>query len=206
MAENSGQQYLVRDPQGNVYGPADAALLREWVAQGRIVAGMHIAPRETGEWVEVSVHPELAGCFATPAAVPAATEPAVTPTPAREQAPVTSGAATAGAAPAPAMAPDTYTSYVPQENSQATVSLIAGIVATAGSPLACLCGCVGGPVVLAAAVTAIITGIVALNQIQGDPMQAAGRRKAVAGIALGIGGLFLALAGVAAMVLVMSHK
>ena len=62
MAE--GQKYLIRDPQGNVYGPADAVLLREWVAQGRIVPGMAIAPRETREWVEASVHPETARAIA----------------------------------------------------------------------------------------------------------------------------------------------
>src|SRR4029079_14218239 len=59
MAE--GQKYLIRDPQGNVYGPADGALLREWVAQGRIVPGMGIAARETREWVGASGHPETAG-------------------------------------------------------------------------------------------------------------------------------------------------
>jgi hypothetical protein len=62
------QKYLVRDPQGNVYGPADADMLRDWVREGRIVPGMHVAPRETREWVEVTVHPELAGALALRAA------------------------------------------------------------------------------------------------------------------------------------------
>jgi len=58
MAET--QKYLIRDAQGNVYGPADAALLRDWVGQGRIVAGMFIAERETRQWVEASTHPTVA--------------------------------------------------------------------------------------------------------------------------------------------------
>ena len=70
MSEVPPQMYLVRDPQGNVYGPADAATLREWVGQGRIVAGMHIAPRETREWVEVSQHPVLADLFGGPVNFP----------------------------------------------------------------------------------------------------------------------------------------
>src|SRR6187401_218745 len=68
MSEVESPKYLVRDPQGNVYGPADIATLRDWVGQGRIVAGMHIAPRETREWVEVSQHPSLADLFGGPAA------------------------------------------------------------------------------------------------------------------------------------------
>ena len=204
MAENSGQQYLVRDPQGNVYGPADVALLRQWVAQGRIVAGMHIAPRETGEWVEVSVHPALAGCFGTHAAeLPTALEgpTLVTPAPLVEQAPVTTreGGPVAPATPPREM---TYASDGPRDNVPATISLIAGIVATAGSPLVCLCGCVGGPLVLGAAVTAIVTGIVGLNQIKADPLRFSGRGKAVGGLALGIAGLVLILVGIAAMVVI----
>jgi hypothetical protein len=45
---------MVRDPRGNIYGPADAETLRAWVADGRIVAGMQIAPADTDDWVEVS--------------------------------------------------------------------------------------------------------------------------------------------------------
>jgi hypothetical protein len=63
-----GQKYLVRDPQGSVYGPADGEMLRAWVREGRIVPGMHIAPRETREWVEASLHPETAGALALRAA------------------------------------------------------------------------------------------------------------------------------------------
>ena len=46
MSENM-PRYQVRDPQGNVYGPAEAATLRDWVRQGRIIAGMHIADQLT---------------------------------------------------------------------------------------------------------------------------------------------------------------
>ncbi len=56
-------QYNVRDSQGNVYGPATADMLRQWVKEGRIVAGMSIAPEGTDQWTEVSVHPNLSDLF-----------------------------------------------------------------------------------------------------------------------------------------------
>ena len=56
----SSPKFLVRDQEGHVYGPADEALLREWVQEGRIVVGMAIAPRETREWVDALAHPAVA--------------------------------------------------------------------------------------------------------------------------------------------------
>ena len=60
MTDLPGQRYLIRDPQGNVYGPADAAMLRAWVREGRIIPGMGVAPQETREWVDAADHPVTA--------------------------------------------------------------------------------------------------------------------------------------------------
>src|ERR1051325_5299127 len=57
MSESPQDKFIVRDPQGNIYGPADADMLRRWVAEGRIIPGMHIAPRDTTTWTEASVPP-----------------------------------------------------------------------------------------------------------------------------------------------------
>jgi hypothetical protein len=73
-------QYNVRDNQGNVYGPATTDMLRQWVREGRIVAGMHIAPEGTEQWAEVSTHPSLSDLFGNAgAAVAAAPVTPVTP-------------------------------------------------------------------------------------------------------------------------------
>ena len=74
-------QYNVRDSQGNVYGPATADMLRQWVREGRIVAGMSIAPEGTDNWTEVSVHPGLSDLFGE--------SPAVSSTPTTPATPVT---------------------------------------------------------------------------------------------------------------------
>jgi len=65
---NPMAQYMVKDPQGNVYGPASVATLRDWITEGRIIATMQIAPQGTNEWIVVASHPELADLFKTAAA------------------------------------------------------------------------------------------------------------------------------------------
>jgi hypothetical protein len=72
-------QYNVRDSQGNVYGPATADMLRQWVREGRIVAGMSIAPEGTDNWTEVSVHPGLSDLFGGGPATSAGSTASATP-------------------------------------------------------------------------------------------------------------------------------
>ena len=60
MSEPTSEKFIVRDPQGNIFGPADVDMLRRWVTEGRIVPGMAIAPRNTSDWTEASVHPATA--------------------------------------------------------------------------------------------------------------------------------------------------
>jgi hypothetical protein len=212
MVEFSAQEYLVRDPQGNVYGPAAARLLREWAAQGRIVPGMHIAPKETGEWVEVSVHPALAGCFAAPRASPAGGAESVTPA-AAPTAVAGVGAGTPAMAAGPAvgtsqpivarmrpvagpsqpMAGPSPTVTGVRQNVPAVIAMIAGIVAMVGSPVGFVlpCICVGAPGVGLTALVAIGLGILGLLQIRENPRQYTGQGMAVAGLVLGIGAVLL---------------
>jgi hypothetical protein len=221
MAENSTQQYLVRDPQGNVYGPADEGLLRAWAAQGRIVPGMHVAAKETGEWLEVSGHPALAGCFSELQAsepaelVPpeevkpeASAGPVVEPWPQEVSggtlmptaspvaaAPVSAGSAQTG--PAQAGWPVAYASDGPRQNVPAVLSMIAGIVAMVGSPIGFVpvCGCMGMPFVGVMALVASVLGMLGISQIRGNPQRLTGEGKAIAGIVLGIVSILLAGAG-----------
>ena len=191
MSENVPQKYLVRDPQGNVYGPADVTTLRQWVQQGRIIAGMHIAAREDGAWIEVSAHPDLADLFrgSGPAQpVPPGITQAIPQTP---PATVTAGpaAATFPAAPYPvtpvADAAGVPVSYAPVQaqstNMPGLLSLIAGAASILLSCFA-LCCPIGGLF----SVTAIILGAVGLHQIKAAPERYTGRGLAVGGLALGI--------------------
>jgi hypothetical protein len=83
MSENTFvQKYLVKDTQGNIYGPADSGMLRQWVLEGRIVAGMWIAEQETRAWMESSQHPAVADMLqVSPAAVTGPPEEPPAPAP-----------------------------------------------------------------------------------------------------------------------------
>lgn len=202
MSDNT--RYQVRDPQGNIYGPADAAALREWVQQGRIVAGMHIADQADGQWVEVSVHPALADLFqgavpgAAGAASPVATVTPVSsmPTPMAVGGPMT-----------PTGDPGTlgYDSQPPRQNVLGLISLIAGAVGVAGS----LCGiacCLGWPLAGILGLTAVVLGAIALMQFKSEPVRYTGRGLAVAGLCLGIGSLVLVVAGVIVRVILLGRS
>ena len=186
MSEMGSQKYLVRDPQGNVYGPAEIAALRQWVQQGRIIAGMHIAAREDGEWIEVSAHPGLADLFR--GAGPAQ---AVTPggSPAGPQMPQGTVAASPAATTYPVTPVSDAGSYSLAQaqgmNMPGMLSFIAGLVATISLFMLCLpaCGCPIGGVF---SITAIILGIVGLQQIKAAPERYTGRGLALAGLTMGI--------------------
>jgi len=199
MSEVQPQMYLVRDPQGNVYGPADAGTLREWVGQGRIVAGMHIAPRETREWVEVSQHPVLTDLFNGPATVtagvasdqpttPAAT-PTVTPTPAAAQ-PVSPVNTLRNPGTISTMQ---YETPIAKRNPLSRISMIFGIASSCVTILGCVpfCGCIAFPLGSLGGLAAIIMGIVAIVQARGLPDEGVAKRESLIGIILGGVALFL---------------
>ena len=69
---DSAIRYTVRDQYGNLYGPANAELLRQWAAEGRIVAGMMISTEGAAEWQDVATHPALMDLFSPSASAAAA--------------------------------------------------------------------------------------------------------------------------------------
>ena len=206
MSENVPQKYLVRDPQGNVYGPADVASLRQWVQQGRIIAGMHIAAREDGEWIEVATHPALADLFA---GAGAGQSPTASPPQAESQAPP----GTVAAGPAPATYPVTPVtdaaggpiSYAPVGAQSTNVpGMLAFIAGTLSIFMLCpaWCGCpIGGLF----AVAAIILGVIGLRQIKGNPERYTGRGLAVAGLALGIVMMLLYVVAIIVFIFRIAH-
>jgi len=192
MPDYLSANYQVRDPQGNVYGPATGSMLRDWVSQGRIVAGMHIADVNDGQWVEVSQHPALSDLFGggTPAAAQmpqsfsmggATQSPGYTPQPPAD----VSYASSTGA----------------KQNVLGLVSLISGIASVVGL-VGCLCICIG-VIDIPVALTALITGILAMKQIKNNPEQYTGKGMALAGTIMGASALALQLLGVIARVVVL---
>lgn len=164
--------YLVRDAQGNIYGPAPLAVLRQWVHENRIAAGMEIAPQGSDAWQLAGTHPALVDLFG--AATPSAE--------------ATPGAPAAAPAQPPAATPNPYAniatdpyagsySYGATHNPWAVAALICGIVG-----LLPICGAIG-------AVAALVCGIVGLSTIKANPQRYTGRGMAIAGIALGAVGL-----------------
>lgn len=211
MSEIPPQKYLIRDAQGNVYGPADAALLRDWVAQGRIVAGMFIAERETRHWVEASQHPAIADLLASkperPAPGPSTPFPA-SPTPAKAEEAPYSLAPKPASAPQP-LVPRPVASYpqpgsealsyqsvsVPRQNVPGLIGFIASLTGLGMMIFACLplCACFGGPVSALLQVTAIVLGSIGLYQIRENPALYRGRGLALAALIIGSAELVLLL-------------
>jgi hypothetical protein len=219
-------KYLVRDAQGNVYGPADEAMLRDWVQQGRIAAGMDIAPRETREWIEVSRHPALADLFAhpapdepadqvsigqtSPAAPASSTSPAPAPAPPATPLPP-SVPETPVVRQTPAAPPDhvigTVTvspryqppaSYPTPRGAQVNVPAVIGLVTGIVGLLGGLCVCIALPLGIAA----IVLGSIGLHQIKQNPQRYRGPGVAIAGLAVGIVAILL---GIASAFLILAH-
>jgi hypothetical protein len=178
--------YRVRDPQGNIYGPADMSTLRQWVGQGRIVAGMSIAEEGTPDWEDAATHAGLADLFGQ----------------------VGGGAGAAGGAnPYAASTSQTvevtrvghYATGGPQLNTLGLIALISGILGIVG------CCCYGLPgIILGPA--AIIMGSLALKQFRTEPERYSGKGLATAGLICGIAGLLLGLAVAAVFVLALVNR
>ena len=236
-------QYLIRDPQGNVYGPADEAMLRQWVQQGRIVPGMEVALRETRAWIEASQHPAIADLLARPgAAAPAAeisappadgpvtnpAEPTASPTPAEPPSPT---AAPSPQEPGPSAAPTTTpvtrqlpltplpgvsgtvkvraaypgqtlypSSDLPRPNAPALIGFILGIIGLMGA----ICPC-AQPLSAVFGVAAITLAGIGLYQIKLNPPRFTGSGLGIAGIAMGIVTLLIALGWLVVFVLRIRH-
>jgi len=169
--------FSIRDAQGNIYGPADAAMLRDWVAQGRIVAGMHIAERGTDAWVEASQHPAIADLLGGSKTASIGNVTVVESMP---------------AAPNPTPSTQQLMTYESPKNSPrnglATWAMITGICAPVISLIGCvpICGCVFVPLGILCALTAIVLGSIAFYLQRSKPEQYTGRGAAITGVCLGI--------------------
>ena len=163
-------QYTIRDNFGNLYGPASIELLRQWIREGRIVAGMLIAPEGTTQWMEVSSHLGLADLFGKPALSYAQPMPAPAPVPAVSTTPAT---------------PTTPVELVYHHSTArvhllSIVSLITGILGF----FTCCC-MVLYPVGALLGMAAVITGIIALREIKARPDEYTGTPLAIIGIICG---------------------
>jgi hypothetical protein len=182
------QKYLVRDAQGNVYGPADNMMLRQWVLEGRIVAGMWIAPQETREWLEVTRHPAVADLLRTTeenAPVQEAQAPgSASPQPGQTLAPRPQSASQVqGLVHVSSTVAQVAYAAAPRHNVPGLLSFIlsmVGMVSACGlciPPLACV------SVLLSLA--AVVLGCIALWQMHVEPATYSGRGLAVAGTTVG---------------------
>ncbi|MGN6369127.1 MAG: DUF4190 domain-containing protein [Phycisphaerae bacterium] len=155
-------QYSIRDAHGNVYGPASIELLRQWIGEGRVAAGMFIAPEGTTQWMEVSTHPALADLFGAAAVQRVTTAPS----------------------PAPALSPQpidlSYHYPRARQHPMAVVSLITGVISL------CSCCCMLlFPVGIILSLTAVVTGIMTVRDVRARPDDYTGLPLAVIGIVCG---------------------
>ena len=169
----SVQQYMVKDAAGNIYGPATIPMLRQWIAEHRIIGSMMIAPQGTEAWQIVANHPELSALVGEPPSnAPAAgiQSEAVNP--------YSTGTELGYATPP----------MPGRTDPLAIASLVTGIISIPG----CLCCPIGG----VAGVGALILGFIALQNMRKDPA-VGGRGLAIAGIITGGIGVCLTLLVVA---------
>jgi hypothetical protein len=219
----ANERYRVRDQQGNAYGPADAEMLRAWVREGRIVAGMWIAAMETETWVEASVHPAVADLLlmappqapvsrpSTPAApsksvtttMEAAREASQSPTdespkaiqPRRDEQVLQRAADRLG------VDPEVLRSMRPQDPNEEILYAppaqqnVPGIISFIAGLLGLVLMpcCITIPLSGLLGIAAIVLGIVALTQMRADPARYLSRGYAISGVTLGGVTLLLAL-------------
>ena len=196
-------QYLVRDQQGNSFGPADMQMLRQWVKEGRIVAGMSISLRDSGQWSDAAVHPitsDLVQARLREEQAPADNPPPSTiaisslTSPAPFSRPVASS-------PRPIETVADYDSGVrpagigipPRQNAAGVVSFITGLVSFGALFGTCVPPilCVALPMGFICSLIAVSGGIVAIFQIRAEPGVYTGMAFPIMGLVFG--GLALAI-------------
>ena len=160
-------QYMVRDPQGSVYGPAPMDLIGQWVREGRITAGMQLAPEGSVDWKPAAAYPELREFFSPEAVVAAlgqSLSPAMPP-----EIPVNPYAATLPTTPGPPT-----TAPAPMAGGQVNVLAIISLVVP-------LFGCGCCPI----AIVGVVLGVLAKKQIKESAGAQTGDGLATAGIIVG---------------------
>ncbi len=50
--DDSSRKYLVRPPNGGIYGPADLHTIESWIAENRITADTELAPVGSNDWTK----------------------------------------------------------------------------------------------------------------------------------------------------------
>lgn len=60
--------YWILSTDGKSYGPADEAVLRRWIAEGRVTPGTPVGAGADGPWAEARTVPEVSELFVTAAA------------------------------------------------------------------------------------------------------------------------------------------
>ncbi len=182
MTDSQSIQYMVKDAQGNIYGPATIPILRQWIAEHRVLGSMNIAPQGTNDWQLVSAHPQLADVTADPAPAAASTGVVATVQSAMSQSTPISSPYTVTSNP---VSGDHITAG--STSPLAIASMITGIVSI---PLSCVC--IGG----LAGAAAIIMGLLAAQRIK-QQSNVKGYGMAMAGIAAGAAGILLTILMVA---------
>ena len=178
------QQYMVKDAAGNIYGPATIPMLRQWIAERRVIGSMMIAPQGTEAWQAVASHPELAALVGAPT----------------YRAPMAPAPQTEAALPYSASTEINYATP-PRPNRTdplAIAALIVGIISVI--PL-CLCCPIGG----LAGIVAVTLGFFALQRTRADP-SLGGHGVAVAGIILGCVAIAIALLGLLVILINAAHS
>lgn len=171
-------QYMIKDAQGSVFGPASIATVRIWVAEGRILPTMLIAPQGTPNWIEVATHPELADLFTNG-------QPTTQPNPYQS-----------GPATMPPL-PISYPSSLPRQYSgtngfatwSAILSLFGFLMNLLGRYVACCC-CLG----FVPGILGLIFGLIGYSQIKSRAPAQSGSGLAKLGILLGILSILLLVA------------
>ena len=144
--------YKIQGADQRQYGPVTADIVRQWIAQGRILGATLIQAEGTTDWRPASQFPEFADAFGSaPGPSPTATPPPPPPRP---------------AAPIPAAAPMQAQSG--KTSGMAIASLVLAILTLP------TCG-IGG-------VVGIILGIVSLVKISNSQGQLRGKGLAISGI------------------------
>lgn len=108
--------YKIVGTDGKTYGPIDAGIIKQWIAENRVERQTPVHVEGAPEWTYLGLLPEFNSAFAPP---PAGTAPS----------PVH-----------PAQPPRMPANAIPQTSSLAVLGLICGILS-----LTCLCCCGGFP-------------------------------------------------------------
>src|SRR5882762_2939450 len=147
--------YKIRGADNREYGPVSAEVVREWIAQRRVIVQTLLQPQGTSDWRAISDFPEFAEALAAQRSIPAGPPPPVSALP-----PAVGGGAR------PPTSPVVRT--VPETSATAIASLVLGILGFFSCGITALIG--------------LILGFVSLVQTRHSNGRLSGGGLAIAGI------------------------